>query len=71
MLYLTSKFRVNRLSTFGFMEGGGGGVEAPPPQAQELQKSPDGIGVKHTKTKHIDRQLRGKRGKFPSVLGFL
>ena len=38
MFYLTSKFHVNCIDTFGFIEGGG--VEASPPQAQELQKSP-------------------------------
>ena len=43
MLYLTSKFHDNRVNTFGFMEGGGA-IEAPP-QAQELQKSPGGIGL--------------------------
>ena len=33
MFYLTTKFHDNRLNTFGFMEGGGGGgaFEALPP----------------------------------------
>ena len=46
MFYLTSKIHVNRINTFGFMEGGGA-FEAPhpPPQAQELQKSPGRIGL--------------------------
>ena len=47
MFYLTSKFHVNRINTFGFMEdgeGGGGGFWRPP-QAQELQKSPGRIGL--------------------------
>ena len=42
MFYLTSKFHDNRVNHFGFMEGGA--FEAPP-QAQELQKSPGGIGL--------------------------
>ena len=45
MFYLTFKFHDNRINTFGFMEGGGGGGFKPP-QAQELQKSPGGIGLK-------------------------
>ena len=46
MFYLTSKFHDNRVNTFGFMEGGGGGgLLKPSPQAQELQKSPGGIGL--------------------------
>ena len=44
MFCLTSKFHVNRINTFGFMEGGGGLLK--PPQAQELQKSPGRIGLK-------------------------
>ena len=39
MFYLTSKFHVNRIIIFGFMEGG----LLKPPQAQELQKSPGRI----------------------------
>ena len=39
MFYLTSKFHGNRVNTFEFMEGGGGGLQ---PQAKELQKSPGG-----------------------------
>ena len=44
MFYITSKFHDNRVNTFGFMEGA---FEAPlpPPQVQELQKSPVGIGL--------------------------
>ena len=38
MFYLTSKFHDNGVNTFGFMEG-------VPPQAQELQKSPGGMGL--------------------------
>ena len=52
MFYLTSKFHVSRVNTFGFMEGGGkrGAFEAsPPPTSRELQKSPDGIGLTHFK----------------------
>ena len=44
MFYLTSKFHVNRINTFGFMEGGLL-KPPPPPQAQELQKSPGRIGL--------------------------
>ena len=44
MFYLTSKFHDNRVNNFGFIEGGGA-FKAPPPQAQELQKSPGGIGL--------------------------
>ena len=47
MFYLTSKFHDNCVNSFGFMEGGGGWLLKPPPsKAQELQKSPDGIGLK-------------------------
>ena len=42
MFYLISKFHDNHVNTFGFMEGGGGGLLKP----QELQKSPGGIGLK-------------------------
>ena len=46
MFYLTSKFHDNRVNSFEFMEGGGGGLlKPPPPEAQELQKSPSGIGL--------------------------
>ena len=47
MFFLTSKFHDNRFNTFGFMGGGGGLLKLPPPhtQAQELQKSPGGIGL--------------------------
>ena len=43
MFYLTSKFHDNRVNTFGFMGGGGEAFEAIR-QAQELQKTPGGIG---------------------------
>ena len=43
MFYLASKFHGNRVNTFGFMEGGL--WSPPPPPAQELQKSPGGIGL--------------------------
>ena len=46
MFYLTSKFHDNCVNSFGFMEGGRAAFEAPPPKTQELQKSPDGIGLK-------------------------
>ena len=44
MLYLTSKFHDKCVNTFGFMEGG---LLKPPPSppAQELQKTPGGIGL--------------------------
>ena len=58
MFYLTSKFHVNRINSFGFMEGGGGAFEAPPPQAQELQKSPGRIGLR----KKQPTDLKGKGG---------
>ena len=41
MFYLASKFHDNRVNTFGFMEGGGGG-------GQELRKRPGGIGLSYT-----------------------
>ena len=46
MFYLTSKFHVNRINTFGFMEGGGGGgaFEAPPPPGPGTPKNPGRIG---------------------------
>ena len=40
MFYLTSKFHDNRVNTFGIMP-----PPPPPPEAQELQKSPGGIGL--------------------------
>ena len=48
MFYLISKFHDNNFHIFEFMEGG----DSPPPptQAQELQKSPGGIGLKHAKS---------------------
>ena len=46
MFYLT-KFHDNRVNTFGFMEAGfwSPPPPPPPPQAQELQKSPGGLGL--------------------------
>ena len=50
MFYLTHKFHDHSVNTFGFMEG-----ELlkqplpPPPQGQELRKSPGGIGLRTLK----------------------
>ena len=57
MFYLTSKFHVNRINSFGFMEGGGL-LKPPPPQTQELQKSPGRIGLR----KKQPTDLKGKGG---------
>ena len=43
MFYLTSKFHGNRVNTFGFMEGGGGGGSFTGPGTP---KSPGGIGLR-------------------------
>ena len=49
MFYITSKFHDNGTNTFGrLLEGA---FEAPPPQAQEFQKSPGGIGLRWYDTK--------------------
>ena len=47
MFYLISKFHDNNFHIFEFMEGG---TPPPPTQAQELPKSPGGIGLKHAKS---------------------
>ena len=59
MFYLTYKFRDNRLNTFGFMEGRLL-TPPPPPQAQELQKSPGRIGL----TRGIGGSGRGVLGVY-------
>ena len=56
MFYLTSKFHDNRVNTFGFMEGGS------PPQIQELQKSPGGIGLNQQCVVYEYRCRREGRG---------
>ena len=48
MFYLTSKFPDNRVNNSGFIEGGEGLLKPPPSpplEAQELRKSPGGIGL--------------------------
>ena len=46
MFYLTSNFHDDGVNTFGFMERGL--LKPPPlPKAQELRKTPGGIGLTH------------------------
>ena len=56
MFYLTSKLHDNRVNAFGFVEGVA--FEVPPPsQAQELQKSPGGIGLTHIFSIHTSHRI--------------
>ena len=53
MFYLTSKFHDNRVNTFGFMKGGGGG--------RNSKKSPGGIGLSYLNTVNKFFKLLEKR----------
>ena len=65
MLYLTSKFHVNRINTFGFMEGRGA-FEAPPsPQAPGTPKKPRPNRVK---VRANERNMLGQH--YPTLLGW-
>ena len=58
MFYLTSKLHDNRVNAFGFVEGVAFEVPPPPPsQAQELQKSPGGIGLTHIFSIHTSPRI--------------